>query len=94
MGSNETSSKPSTASGGAGEEEAVAKGRFARLTPRERQVVTMIVAGRTTKEIARDLRVSPRTIDAHRSHIMSKMGTRRVTELVRLAVLYLDQSEA
>ena len=75
-------------------DEADARRRFAKLTPRERNVVELIVAGKTTKEISRQLRVSPRTIDAHRRHIMAKIGARRVAELVRLAVLYLPQADS
>ena len=89
MASDETRTSPEADSDAAGVEKSEAKRRFAKLTPRERQVVELIVGGKTTREISRELRVSPRTIDAHRSHIMVKINTRRVAELVRLAVLYL-----
>lgn len=57
--------------------------RFSRLTSRERQVTHLIVAGLTSREMAEQLGISARTIGVHRSHIMLKMGTKRVPELVR-----------
>ena len=62
--------------------------RAERLTPRERQVVHLVVAGHTTKEIALSLTLSPRTIDVHRSHAMIKLGAKHVTDLVRIAILH------
>jgi len=44
------------------------------LSQRERQIVTLIVAGRTNREIAAELGISPRTADTHISHILSKLG--------------------
>ena len=94
MAPNEARTKPQANSDAASAEETEAKRRLAKLTPRERQVVELIVAGKTTREISRELRVSARTIDAHRSNIMAKTGARRVAELVRLAVLYLPQADS
>lgn len=94
MASDEARTSPQTDSDAAGAQGIEAKRRFAKLTLRERQVVDLIVAGKTTREISRELRVSPRTIDAHRSHIMAKISTRRVAELVRLAVLYLPRADS
>ena len=62
--------------------------RVASLTPRERQVLHLVVAGKTSKQIAHQLGVSRRTIDVHRRHLMRKMGTMSVIELVRLALLH------
>lgn len=87
--SNRAASRP-----GPKHEEADATRRFAQLTARERDVVRLIVEGRTTKEISTELRVSPRTIDAYRARIMARMGVRRLAELVRLAVLYLPHASA
>ena len=64
------------------------RGRHALLTPRERQVMGLVVAGHTTRQIAHQLSVSPRTIDVHRAHIMLKMHTKSLAELVRFAVRY------
>ena len=57
--------------------------RWTSLTSRQRQVMQLIVAGLTSQEMAEHLRISVRTIEAHRANIMVKMGTKRVAELVR-----------
>ncbi len=62
------------------------RARLARLTSRERQVMQLIVRGSTTREMAEQLGISARTIEVHRAHIMLKMGTKRVPELVRWAL--------
>jgi len=51
-------------------------------TARERQVAKMIAEGSTTKEIARVLEISPRTVDVHRARLMDKFGVRNSQELV------------
>ena len=66
----------------------LAENGFRLLTPREREVLGLVADGKTSKEIAVQFGLSPRTIDAHRAHIMIKMRTTRSTKLVRLAVLY------
>jgi two-component system response regulator FixJ len=43
------------------------------------------VSGHTSKEIARDLGISPRTVEVHRTHVMHKMGAANMAELVNLA---------
>jgi FixJ family two-component response regulator len=58
--------------------------RLARLTPRENQVLTHVVAGRLNKQIAADLGTVEKTIKVHRGRMMEKMGVRSVAELVRL----------
>jgi two-component system, LuxR family, response regulator FixJ len=58
---------------------------LAELTPRERQVLELIGRGLSTKEIARLLILSPRTVDAHRAQIIAKTGVRRAAELIVLA---------
>ncbi len=62
--------------------------RCERLTHRERQVLRLIAAGKTTKEIAAELRVSARTIDTHRSHIAMKTGAKSLAELMNMAILF------
>lgn len=59
--------------------------RLATLTPREREVLGHVVAGRLNKQIAYDLGTVEKTIKFHRSAIMRKMGARTALELVRLA---------
>jgi len=58
--------------------------KVATLTPREREVMTHVIAGRLNKQIAGALGTSERTIKHHRSAIMRKMGVRSVADLVRL----------
>lgn len=57
--------------------------RMARLTDREREVLTHVVAGRLNKQIATDLGVVEQTIKAHRAQIMRKLEVASVAELVR-----------
>lgn len=60
--------------------------RLARLTPREREVLDMVVAGRLNKQIAADLGVAEKTVKVHRARVMHKLEARTVADLVRLAV--------
>lgn len=60
--------------------------RAAALTPREREVMALVVAGHSNKEVARKLAVSPRTVEVHRLHMMEKMGAGSLAELVRMAL--------
>jgi FixJ family two-component response regulator len=55
------------------------------LTPREREVLTHVVAGRLNKQIAGDLGTVEKTIKVHRSRMMEKLGIRMVADLVRMA---------
>jgi FixJ family two-component response regulator len=55
------------------------------LTPREREVLTHVVAGRLNKQIAADLGTVEKTIKVHRSRMMDKLGIRTVADLVRMA---------
>ncbi len=59
--------------------------RYARLTAREREVMTLVVAGRLNKQIASDVTTTERTVKFHRAHIMEKMEAESVAELVRMA---------
>jgi FixJ family two-component response regulator len=59
--------------------------RLAILTPREREVMTHVVAGRLNKQIAGDLGTVEKTIKVHRGRMMEKLGVRSVADLVRLA---------
>jgi DNA-binding CsgD family transcriptional regulator len=53
------------------------------LTPRERSVLAYIMKGASSKEAARALNLSPRTIEFHRAHIMQKLGAKNIADLVR-----------
>ena len=58
----------------------------ASLTPRERQVIALVAEGRTSREIASFLRVTPRTVEAHRENIGKKLGIRTVAAFTRFAI--------
>ncbi len=60
------------------------RGRLATLTPREREVLDYVIAGKLNKQIASDLGTVEQTIKIHRAHVMQKMRVRSVAELVRL----------
>jgi two-component system response regulator FixJ len=68
-----------------GEHDAVRE-RIERLTPREREVLGLVVEGLSSKEIGHKLRVSCKTVEAHRARIMKKMETESVVDLVRVVV--------
>ncbi|WP_414475926.1 PAS domain-containing protein [Microvirga sp. M2] len=63
------------------------KGLIAALPVREREVLDGLLAGGTNKTIARDLGLSPRTVEAHRARIMERLGAHSLPELVQLAVM-------
>jgi len=54
----------------------------AALTPREREIAALLVEGKTSKMIARDAGLSPRTVEMHRASLMRKFGASTATELV------------
>lgn len=56
------------------------------LSPRERLVLAQVLQGATSKQIARTLGVSPRTVEFHRANIMKKYGARNCAELVRKVI--------
>ena len=59
---------------------------FTQLSPREREVLRLIAEGLAAKEIATELGISTKTVEAHRTSLMRKLGVRKATELVRYAV--------
>ena len=59
---------------------------LAKLTPRENQVLERITAGRLNKQIADDLNISIKTVEAHRANIMTKVEARTVAELIKIAL--------
>jgi DNA-binding NarL/FixJ family response regulator len=56
------------------------------LSPREREIVTLIAEGKTTKEIASALAISVKTVETHRQRTLQKLGLSKATELVRYAL--------
>ena len=67
------------------EQEAVLA-QLALLTPRELEVIDLVIAGESNKVIASQLGISTKTIEFHRSHIMKKMKVNSVAELVALVI--------
>lgn len=63
------------------------------LTPRQRQIMKMILAGNPNKNIAADLGISQRTVETHRASIMRKTGAKSLPALARLALTAADDSE-
>ncbi|MCH7709128.1 MAG: response regulator transcription factor [Myxococcales bacterium] len=59
---------------------------FSSLSSREREVLRHIAEGLSAKEVASELHISPKTVEAHRTSLMRKLGVRKATELVRYAV--------
>jgi DNA-binding NarL/FixJ family response regulator len=60
--------------------------RFHQLTPREREILQLLAEAKSNKEVAHVLGISVKTVDVHRSKIMSKLGLHSVAELVRVAI--------
>jgi len=60
--------------------------RLARLTPREREVMEQVVAGRHNREIAVQMGISARTVEVYKARLMDKLDVRRVADLVRFAM--------
>lgn len=63
----------------------VIRGERRRITPRQREVLKLVAQGKTTREIAAELGVSPRTVDTHRAELMERLGARDVIALLREA---------
>jgi two-component system, LuxR family, response regulator FixJ len=68
--------------------------RLESLTPRERQVMDMVVEGAANKVIAIDLHLSERTVEIHRAKVMEKMGARSVAHLVKLHLALIVESQS
>ncbi|MBK6790262.1 MAG: response regulator transcription factor [Betaproteobacteria bacterium] len=72
-----------------------ARERYGQLSPREREVLGLIVAGLTNKEIGRALGLSPRTVETHRAHLFGKLGAPTLAQLIlRYAQLAEDDAAA
>ena len=66
---------------------AKAKSQLAQLTPRELEVMNLLVAGKHNKAIADDLDISVRTAEAHRAKVMKKLHADSLSDIVRIALL-------
>jgi FixJ family two-component response regulator len=76
-----------------GQADREARERYGQLSPREREVLGLIVAGLTNKEIGRALGLSPRTVETHRAHLFGKLGAPTLAQLIlRYAQLAEDEA--
>jgi RNA polymerase sigma factor (sigma-70 family) len=64
--------------------------RLERLTPREREVMDLVVAGKANKVVAYELGISQKTVESHRARVMSKLEVQSLADLVRLEWLALQ----
>jgi FixJ family two-component response regulator len=64
-----------------------AAARLETLTEREREVLDRVCAGRRNKQIADELAISVKTVEAHRAHAMEKMGAASIAEVVRAMLI-------
>jgi len=79
---------------GARRADAALRGRYERLTAREREVMALVVAGLLNKQIAGELGATERTIKFHRAHLMKKMQAESLAELVRMAAQLGKETDA
>lgn len=63
------------------------RGLVDTLTPREREIMERVVAGQHNRDIAKELGISPRTVEVHKARMMDKLGVDSVADLVRMSLL-------
>ena len=68
-------------------EKAEIRERLISLSQREREVLEGLIAGHPNKVIASDLKISPRTVEIYRAHVMTKMNADSLSDLVRMSLL-------
>lgn len=71
-----------------------ARERYARLSEREREVLSLVIEGQTAKQIARALGVSPRTVETHRANLGTKLETDSLAQLIRRYSMLVEESNA
>jgi RNA polymerase sigma factor (sigma-70 family) len=74
-----------------GEERAQLQSLLATLSPREREVMDLLVVGKANKEVAEHLGLSTRTVEGHRARLMEKLGCESLAELVRISLACAPQ---
>ncbi len=70
----------------------VIRERLQSLTPREREILTLVTRGKPNKVMAGDLGVSQRTVEIHRARVMEKMGAESLAQLVRMVLDFEPQA--
>ncbi|MEO7391435.1 MAG: response regulator [Ramlibacter sp.] len=70
-----------------------ARERYSQLSEREREVLGLIVAGLTNKDIGRALGLSPRTVETHRANLFAKLGAESLAQLIRQYAGLVDESD-
>jgi two-component system response regulator FixJ len=78
--------RPKQTAPGGGQDLAEIRQRVAELTPREREVMDLVIAGHSNKVIAHRLQIAVRTVEIHRGRVMEKTGARSLADLVRMAI--------
>ena len=71
-----------------------ARERYALLSPREREVLSLVVAGLTNKEIGRALVLSPRTVETHRAHLCAKLQVQTLAQMIRVYAQLVEEEAA
>jgi len=69
-----------------------ARALYATLSEREGEVLSLVVSGLTNKEIGRALALSPRTVETHRAHLLSKLQVESLAQLIRRYASLVDES--
>ena len=69
-----------------------ARERYAQLSEREQEVLGLIVAGLTNKEIGRALALSPRTVETHRANLFAKLQAESLAQLIRHYAALVDEA--
>ncbi|MDP6514995.1 MAG: response regulator [Alphaproteobacteria bacterium] len=71
------------------------RARYDSLSPREREVMALVVAGKSNKMVAREMNIMPKTVEVHRKNVMMKMRAESLAELVQVAVVFgLQENDA
>jgi two-component system, LuxR family, response regulator FixJ len=68
------------------EEISALRNRIAELSPRQRDVLELLIDGLSSKEIGKQLGISPRTVETYRAFVMAKMGASSLAELVKMSI--------
>jgi RNA polymerase sigma factor (sigma-70 family) len=70
--------------------QAEAKSHYERLSPREKQIIALLTSGKSSKQVAQLLGISPRTVDVHRARLMAKMQASSMAELGAMFMLCVN----